>query len=425
MHALGEKVFVVQDSSIVMWQGGRERVIHQTADQSRITDLGTFAGGVLFGTQETNGNVGAAWWHDGTLSASRQLVRLGKAPFSGEAVANERAAWLLLTRAQDLAPELWRWDGSAAPQMVAKFEYAEPWRLSRHPRLLCADGGRVLFRAWQPATGSELWRADGSPEGTKLVADIEPGPMSSEPRNMLRVGTRLMFSATTVEHGEEPWVTDGGDSTSILRDIMPGPGSSLSEFTVFYPVGGFTAYFAARDLTGNRLWKSNGSTVTNRLGVTDPYNLGFSNGILYFQAFDSTHGREVWGLQPNVATVQTLGHGCAALTPATPPTIAASLPILGQTFLLNGTTAGSSGLNVLVFGAKAVRPIALSNDCRIYYSAVDIMLSTYVTGSRWQIGVPVPNDPALLYTHAVTQGVLFGMGPGVDLTPAVAFTLGG
>ena len=33
--------------------------------------------------------------------------------------------------------------------------------------------------------GCELWRSDGSAEGTRRVADIAPGPLSANPENSL------------------------------------------------------------------------------------------------------------------------------------------------------------------------------------------------------------------------------------------------
>src|SRR5436190_23834149 len=34
---------------------------------------------------------------------------------------------------------------------------------------------RMLFSAFTPETGSELWRTDGSPDGTQLLKDVLPG----------------------------------------------------------------------------------------------------------------------------------------------------------------------------------------------------------------------------------------------------------
>ena len=49
------------------------------------------------------------------------------------------------------------------------------------PRFAAGPDGYVYFRAFRPDIGVELFRSDGTPEGTGLVADIVPGPTGSFP----------------------------------------------------------------------------------------------------------------------------------------------------------------------------------------------------------------------------------------------------
>jgi len=39
--------------------------------------------------------------------------------------------------------------------------------------------GTLFFAAFDPKHGEELWKSDGTPEGTVLGADISPGPGTS------------------------------------------------------------------------------------------------------------------------------------------------------------------------------------------------------------------------------------------------------
>lgn len=52
----------------------------------------------------------------------------------------------------------------------------DPWR---YPARLTPVAGDLLFFASDPATGQELWRSDGTPEGTELVVDLRPGSASA------------------------------------------------------------------------------------------------------------------------------------------------------------------------------------------------------------------------------------------------------
>ena len=54
-----------------------------------------------------------------------------------------------------------------------------------------------MFAASDRPKGDELWRSDGSANGTLLVSDIDPGTKSSYPWAFLAVGSSLIFSATT------------------------------------------------------------------------------------------------------------------------------------------------------------------------------------------------------------------------------------
>ena len=87
---------------------------------------------------------------------------------------------------------------------------------------LAALGETVLFAAWDPAHGMELWRAD--PEGNaSLVRDIAPGPIGSDPGPLTVAGGRVFFSAYEPSTGTELWVSDGTvGGTHLVEDELPG-----------------------------------------------------------------------------------------------------------------------------------------------------------------------------------------------------------
>ncbi|HEX3130877.1 MAG TPA: ELWxxDGT repeat protein [Thermoanaerobaculia bacterium] len=117
-------------------------------------------------------------------------------------------------------------------------------------------GGRVYFRASDPAHGDELWSTDGTPEGTALVKDIAPGPLGSSPQGLVAWNGRLWFRARNIPQGMELWTSDGtAKGTRLVQDISEGP-----------------SWSTPRELTA----------VGDRL---------------YFSANDGEHGREVWVLQ--------------------------------------------------------------------------------------------------------------------------------
>lgn len=87
--------------------------------------------------------------------------------------------------------------------------------------------GFLYFAADDGLHGLELWRTDGTSEGTELVRDICPGPCSSAPSSLKVFGDLLGFRATDDLHGHELWVSDGTrEGTRMPQDLCPGRCSS-------------------------------------------------------------------------------------------------------------------------------------------------------------------------------------------------------
>lgn len=89
--------------------------------------------------------------------------------------------------------------------------------------------------------GTELWKTDGTSQGTELVKDIndtaagagsEPFPLAFmyqvPPTVNGELGSKYLFIANDGSSGLEPWVSDGSATgTVILKDISAGAGSSV------------------------------------------------------------------------------------------------------------------------------------------------------------------------------------------------------
>jgi len=161
-----------------------------------------------------------------------------------------------------------------------------------------AMNGVTYFSA-QNSLGTELWKTDGTPEGTQLVKDIWPGVESSNPSNFIVFNNLLYFSANDGVNGSELWVSDGTDvGTLLFKDINLSASSNPTSLIT----DGVKLYFSAIDGSNGvnrKLWRSDGS-VTGTVSVSnDSYSSKFgevliSNGILFFSASDFTNGKELW-----------------------------------------------------------------------------------------------------------------------------------
>jgi ELWxxDGT repeat protein len=118
-------------------------------------------------------------------------------------------------------------------------------------------------------TGVELWRTDGTNEGTVLVKDIAPGPDSSLPQDLIDGNGVLYFKADDDVHGFELWTSDGTkDGTVMVADLYENAAdgepeyltvanvSSDSDFQASSPTLFFAGYQRKDGITtGNELWK--------------------------------------------------------------------------------------------------------------------------------------------------------------------------
>jgi ELWxxDGT repeat protein len=167
--------------------------------------------------------------------------------------------------------------------------------------------GTVFFYATDVTSGTELWKSDGTAEGTVLVKDSNPGPAGSKPADLktflVNVNGTLFFTAKDELHGTELWRSNGtGAGTVMVKDIYPGlTSSSIAELT---DLNGTLLFSADDGANGIELWKSDGTEAGTVL-VKDIYTGGSAdssnpsyltnvNGTLFFAADDGLIGNELW-----------------------------------------------------------------------------------------------------------------------------------
>ena len=222
-----------------------------------------------------------------------------------------------------LGSEPWKTDGT--PEGTKLIKDINPGRGSSYSSWFTIVNNTVYFSADDGASGAELWKTDGTELGTVRVRDISPGSTGSRPRALVNLNGILYFIANDGSNGEELWKSDGTEAGTVLvKDIRQGITGSAVDY--FINVNG-TLFFRANDGTsGNELWKSDGTTqgtlrvkdIRPGIGNSSPYRITNINGTLYFYAYDDTNGGELWksdGTESGTVLVKDIRPGASSSFP--------------------------------------------------------------------------------------------------------------
>jgi ELWxxDGT repeat protein len=185
---------------------------------------------------------GWLWLTDG---APETTVPLARVSTNGPAADLGQRAVFLGRRFSSRHSALFSWDGSRNTGLT---------KVSDDINEVVAANGWAVFANSSDRTGRELWITDGTPTGTRQLADLWPGFAGSEPAGFVRVAGGVVFTAQHPAHGREVWFTDGSTAgTRLVADIRPGPESSLPEGLIYRSEHLFV--IATDGVQGREIWR--------------------------------------------------------------------------------------------------------------------------------------------------------------------------
>lgn len=259
-------------------------------------------GGSDRNTQLSVFSTSVLWKTDGTAGGTVPLFPGNAAPFSfpyGVTEANGIFYFHANTTANGF--ELWKTDGTATGTALVRD--INPGAASAfHYRFadFTVFNGAVYFQANDGVNGFELWKSDGTREGTVMLVDINRASgAGSAPTDFTVFNGFLYFSADDGSGARKLWKTDGSAAgTGVVMEMTIVTGSSYlpDDFARGFPVLNGELYFV-----GNGVWKTNGTetmlvaeNAAVRWATALQYGFAVYNGELYFQADESTNNWELF-----------------------------------------------------------------------------------------------------------------------------------
>ncbi len=193
--------------------------------------------------------------------------------------------------------------------------------------------------------GDELWKTDGTIEGTVLVGDLFVGSDNLDPRDFVEYNGELYFAAEDAD-GYNLWKTDGtSEGTSLVSNPNTGGDSNVGDLFT----DGINLYFTGTDGTvGLELWKFDGTTVSllkdiNGSGDSFPFQFTSLGGTVFFIADDGS-GDKLWFTDGTTAGTQSVS---ANVGSGEDPIDVSSLTVLGAELIFSGT--GDNGNELFSF----------------------------------------------------------------------------
>jgi ELWxxDGT repeat protein len=247
-----------------------------------------------------DGNNGFELWRtDGTNAGTFMVKDIHQGVGSSIIYTNEKQyfaqlnGYLYFGAAESVnGAELWRTDGTeAGTTLVADIDTSAPAipNQGSNPAYFCVYNNEIYFSAYRPVDGRELWKTDGTAQGTTLVKDIAAG--DGLPTNMIVLNGTLYFTAYHPNETYTLYKSNGtSQGTSVVR--APSAGGPSNSSGIGYHIFQNKLFFSATNLNGDYgIWYSDGTSGGTTALVSSPSlfdsypnNLFATTNYLYFTA---------------------------------------------------------------------------------------------------------------------------------------------
>jgi ELWxxDGT repeat protein len=223
----------------------------------------------------------------------------------------------------------------------------------------------TVYFAASDGSGTELWKYDGS--SASRISDIATGTIDSSPNYLTLLNGNVYFTASDATGDRELYVTNG---TQAGTTVLPLNDTGSTNPTYITAMNGWV-YFSANSgsgVFGTELYRSNGGTpvrvtdIESGAGSSSPLNLLAVGTTLFFSAFNSTNGRELYRTTGGSPTLIDIYAGASSSSPGNLTNIGGTLyfsatdNVYGNELCKISTSATSPTIVDIIIGAVGSSP---------------------------------------------------------------------
>ena len=291
--------------------------IHPGPEGTDARELTAFQGALFFSSDgpTTDRHL---WRSDGTSTGTGQFAQLAVGQSSDPMMLKANAADTLLYFFADdgvHGGDPWVTDGTlVGTKTLGDLDAGSPFVETGLDDNFHEVNGLMVFGAFHPTRGRELWVTDGTAAGTSFLADTRPGSQSGvfQTFDAIPFQGQLYFAGWYIGGVKTLWRTDGTTAGTVrLNTAGATPSVESSDPVAFTELGG-KLYYLARKSGSPRLHVWDGTVAdiahsTLAIGFKDPYSLVGTGSALVMRAEGAFDGPELWALDgtPDAATELT------------------------------------------------------------------------------------------------------------------------
>lgn len=269
----------------------------------------------------------------------------------------------------------------AQPTLVKDFNKDISGGNGSEPSHMMTVGNIIYFQADTPHEGIELWRTNGTEAGTFMVKDIFEGGKSSNPKPLATINN-IMFFTVHYSRGNdhiytyELWKTDGTEEgTVMVKDLNPNNMEAVGYVSNIVVLNNMLFFLSRNGYYGQILWRSDGTEAGTVIlkELIEADNLVLWNGALYFTTYDITNMSNVlWksdGTQAGTTIIKTLAIWYLIATNNTLFLVVGTEAHGAELWKTDGTEAGTVMIKDINPGAASSSPIGINVNGTLFFTA--------------------------------------------------------